>query len=71
VKANYFSEDIQEFIRPLFKHGVEYVIVGGEAVIYYGYPRLTGDIDFFMKLPRIMGIIYSIFKRSVSMNKGR
>lgn len=23
------------------------MIVGGEAVIYYGYPRLTGDVDFF------------------------
>ena len=22
-------------------------MVGGEAVIYYGYARLTGDIDFF------------------------
>jgi hypothetical protein len=26
---------------------VRYVIVGGEAVIYYGFARLTGDIDFF------------------------
>jgi hypothetical protein len=26
---------------------VKYLIVGGEAVIYYGYPRLTGDIDFY------------------------
>lgn len=25
----------------------KYLVVGGEAVIYYGYPRLTGDIDFF------------------------
>lgn len=23
------------------------MIVGGEAVIYYGNPRLTGDVDFF------------------------
>ncbi|MCJ7812709.1 hypothetical protein MUP95_05230, partial [bacterium] len=42
-----FSPDIQEFIRLLSKYTVEYVIVGGEAVIYYGYGRLTGDIDFF------------------------
>ncbi|HGY11488.1 MAG TPA: hypothetical protein ENK36_03905 [Desulfobacterales bacterium] len=28
-------------------YGVRYVIVGGEAVIYYGYARLTGDVDFF------------------------
>ena len=25
------------------------MIVGGEAVIYYGYVRLTGDIDFYFE----------------------
>jgi predicted nucleotidyltransferase len=47
MKGSYFSKDIQEFIRLLSKYKVRYVIVGGEAVIYYGYARLTGDIDFF------------------------
>jgi len=36
-----------EFIRLLQVHEVQYVVVGGEAVIYHGYPRFTGDIDFF------------------------
>jgi len=31
----------------LHKHRVRYLIVGGEAVIYYGYARLTGDVDFW------------------------
>ena len=31
----------------LQKHGVRYLLVGGGAVIYYGFPRLTGDMDFF------------------------
>jgi hypothetical protein len=26
---------------------VRFLIVGGEAVIYYGYPRFTGDLDIF------------------------
>ena len=47
MKASHFSKDIQEFIMLLAKHNVKYVIVGGEAVIYYGYARLTGDVDFF------------------------
>jgi hypothetical protein len=47
MKASHFSKDIQEFIELLTKHSVKYVIVGGEAVIYYGYARLTGDVDFF------------------------
>lgn len=47
MKAFHFSPDIQEFILLLAKHKVRYVIVGGEAVIYHGYTRLTGDVDFF------------------------
>lgn len=47
MRASHFSPDIQEFLRLLSTHGVRYVIVGGEAVIYYGYARLTGDVDFF------------------------
>ena len=42
-----FSEDVSEFISVLANHNVRYVIVGGEAVIYYGHARLTGDIDIF------------------------
>jgi len=47
MKASHFSKDIQEFLRLLAKFQVQYLIVGGEAVIYYGYARLTGDIDIF------------------------
>ena len=47
MRALHFSHDIQEFLRLLAKHEVKYVIVGGEAVIYHGHARLTGDIDLF------------------------
>ncbi len=30
-------------------HGVDYVVVGGHAVGYHGYPRFTGDIDLFIR----------------------
>lgn len=46
-KSDYFTSDILEFIRLMDQYVVAYVIIGGEAVIYYGYPRLTGDIDLF------------------------
>lgn len=46
-KDNYFSNDVKEFLFLLARYSVRYVIVGGEAVIYYGYARLTGDIDIF------------------------
>ncbi|NOX36395.1 MAG: hypothetical protein GXO78_02570 [Calditrichaeota bacterium] len=47
MKASYFSKDIQEFLFLLFTHRVRYVLVGGEAVIYHGHARLTGDVDIF------------------------
>ena len=47
VDPSHFSPDIQQFIQLLYRHRVRYLITGGEAVIYYGHARLTGDVDFF------------------------
>ncbi len=44
-----FSDDVVQLIKCLYTWDVRYLIVGGEAVIYYGYPRLTGDVDFFIE----------------------
>lgn len=46
---SYFSDDTNSFLYTLFKHDVKYLIVGGEAVIYYGLARLTGDIDIYFE----------------------
>lgn len=40
--------DLKEFIESLNKNKVEYLIVGGYAVIFHGYVRYTGDIDFWV-----------------------
>ena len=42
------NEDFIEFIQLLEKNNVQYMIVGGYAVAFYGFPRYTGDIDFFV-----------------------
>ena len=47
IAREHFSDDTLEFLRLLHKNSVKYLIIGGEAVIYYGYARLTGDIDIF------------------------
>ncbi|MTI86705.1 MAG: hypothetical protein FH748_01915 [Balneolaceae bacterium] len=44
------SKDFKEFIELLNENKVEYLLVGGYAVILYGSPRFTGDIDFWVKL---------------------
>ncbi len=47
VGAAHFSADTLTFLRLLEEHEVRYLIVGGEAVIFHGHVRLTGDVDFF------------------------
>jgi hypothetical protein len=41
--------DLKEFIGLLNSHHVEYLLVGGHAVAFHGYPRFTGDIDFLIR----------------------
>ncbi|MCP3956944.1 MAG: hypothetical protein GY719_03740 [bacterium] len=43
------SKDIREFIELLNSTSVEYLLVGGHAVGYHGFPRMTGDFDFFVR----------------------
>lgn len=45
-----FSEDITELLFLLNEFNVKYLIVGGEAVIFYGVIRLTGVIDIFYEI---------------------
>jgi len=40
--------DFKDFLRLLNSHRVEYLIVGGYAVGYHGYPRATGDMDVWI-----------------------
>ena len=47
IKGAGFSPDILIFLRLLSQHRVRYLVVGGEAVIFHGYPRVTVDVDFF------------------------
>ena len=40
--------DFKDFLRLLNSHRVEYLLVGGYAVGYHGYPRATGDMDIWI-----------------------
>lgn len=43
------QKDLREFVELLNSHRVEYLVIGGHAVAFHGYPRFTGDIDFFVR----------------------
>ncbi len=42
------SRDFREFIELLNSNKVKYLIIGGYAVTFHGYPRYTGDLDFWV-----------------------
>ena len=43
-----FNEDFQDFIEYFNAYNVEYMLVGGYAVILRGYSRSTGDMDIWV-----------------------
>ena len=46
VKLN---QDFKEFLKSLNDHEVRYLLVGGYAVGFHGYPRYTRDLDFWVE----------------------
>lgn len=63
------NDQFEQFISvldALDKHKVEYILVGGVAVILHGIERLTRDIDIFVKMEqsnieRLRNALHSIF----------
>ncbi|MEM6647611.1 MAG: hypothetical protein AAF730_15300 [Bacteroidota bacterium] len=44
--------EFSELLKLLHAHEVRYLVVGGYAVAYHGYPRTTGDIDIWIERSR-------------------
>ena len=66
---NLFNFDFFEFLELLNKHQVEYIIVGGYAVILHGYSRSTGDLDLWTQKTEInyekLKLVYADFGSSI------
>ena len=45
---NIFNDDFRDFITALNNKNVEYLMVGGYAVIIHGYRRTTGDLNIWI-----------------------
>ena len=39
------NKDFKEFVQLLNANAVEYLVVGGYALMAHGHPRYTGDIE--------------------------
>ncbi len=46
----HLSPDFKEFLKLLNAHQVEYLLIGGYAVGYHGYPRATVGMDIWIAL---------------------
>ena len=62
--------DFKEFLKLLNSKQVEYLLIGGYAVGYYGYPRATADIDIWIAVNaananRVAGVIREFFGSEV------
>jgi hypothetical protein len=42
--------DFKEFLRLLNSNDVQYLVIGGYAVNYYGYSRATADLDIWIAI---------------------
>jgi len=42
--------DFKDFLRLLNENRVEYLLIGGYAVGYYGFPRATADMDIWIAI---------------------
>jgi hypothetical protein len=48
-----FEEILARIGVGLARHRIPYIIIGGQAVLLYGEPRLTRDIDITLTIDRI------------------
>ena len=48
MMANLFNEDFLDFLEACSGNEVEYLLVGGYAVILHGYIRSTADMDIWV-----------------------
>jgi predicted nucleotidyltransferase len=68
-----FRELIEKVAIVLGDKGIPYMIIGGQAVILYGEPRLTRDVDVTLgigteRLPEVLGVAEKIGLRPLPEN---
>ncbi|HAB19615.1 MAG TPA: hypothetical protein DCE44_24680, partial [Verrucomicrobiales bacterium] len=48
MDPRHLPPDFREFLACLNAAGAEYLLVGGHAVCFHGYPRVTSDMDVWI-----------------------
>jgi hypothetical protein len=64
MTMNPLHQDFHDFIALLEANAVEYLVVGGYAVALHGFPRYTGNIDFFVEVtPQNANALLNVFQQ--------
>lgn len=50
MATTHLPPDFKEFLQLLNVHSVRYLLIGGYAVGYHGYPRATVDMDIWVAI---------------------
>src|SRR3990172_1405115 len=63
--------DFVEFVERLTKNKVDFMIIGGMALAFYGFPRYTGDLDLWIiptleNAKKVFKTIEEFFETSLS-----
>ncbi len=57
-------DDFKEFLKLLNENDVEYLLIGGYAVGFHGYPRATADMDIWVRIsPDNAARLVDVFSR--------
>ena len=48
----HLPQDFKELLQLLNSKRIEYLVIGGYAVAFYGYPRATGDLDIWIAISK-------------------
>lgn len=62
MTMNILFEEHQKLLLSLLNNKVSFILIGGYAVIYYGYERVTGDMDIWLQpdnenLPKLLAAL--------------
>lgn len=66
-----FQKLLKKIARELLKQNIPYMVIGGQAVLLYGEPRLTRDIDIILgidELNSIRSIVETLKLKSLVAN---
>ena len=48
----HLPQDFKELLQLLNSKKIEYLVIGGYAVAFHGYPRATGDMDIWVAISK-------------------